>query len=408
MADNLDPNEALATRIMTGRLLFSLSAFVFPLVSAVPTYAGYGITAGESLGAITNVNVTLLIAYVLLALTFSFFCSVAEAVLLSITPSYIEGQREKRPKRAALLVRLKQENVDRSLAAILTLNTIAHTVGAIGAGAKAAVVFGSAWFGIFSAVMTLLLLFLSEIVPKTIGAIYWSRLVGPVTFFIHILIVGLYPLVWVSERLTRLIAHGKDVHVFSRDEFLAITRVGEQTGHIKDNESRIIQNLFRFSSLQVTDIMTPRTVIAALPENETVASALTYLTKQPFSRLPLYKTDVDHITGFVLRDDVFLENARGNSEEILSSLNREVDFVPEMMSLSMLLEHLLKERQHIAVVVNEYGGTEGLVTLEDLVETLLGAEIIDETDKVVDMRVLARKLWMNRAKALGIEAEIEK
>ena len=164
-----------------------------------------------------NADVLLLIIYVLLALVFSFLCSIAESVLLSITPSYIEGQKEKRPKRAALLKRLKQDNVDRSLAAILTLNTIAHTVGAIGAGAKAAVVFGSTWFGLFSAVMTLLILFLSEIIPKTIGAVYWSKLIGPISIFVNTLIVVLYPIVWISEKLTKSISHEKDIHIFSRD-----------------------------------------------------------------------------------------------------------------------------------------------------------------------------------------------
>lgn len=182
----------------------------------------------------------LLIIYVLLALVFSFLCSVAESVLLSITPSYIEGQKEKRPKHAVLLKRLRQDNVDRSLAAILTLNTIAHTVGAIGAGAKATVVFGSAWFGLFSAVMTLLILFLSEIVPKTLGAVYWSKLVGPISYFINTLIVVLYPIVWISDRLTKFISHGKNIHIFSRDEFIAMAQVGVETGHIHAKESRLI------------------------------------------------------------------------------------------------------------------------------------------------------------------------
>jgi len=348
----------------------------------------------------------LLIIYVLLALGFSFLCSVAEAVLLSITPSYIEGQKLKRPQHAALLRRLKQDNVDRSLAAILTLNTIAHTVGAIGAGAQAAVVFGSAWFGLFSMVMTLTILFLSEILPKTIGAVYWSKLVGPTAFFVQSLIVTLYPIVWISERLTKFISGGKKMHIFSRDEFIAMARVGQKSGHIHDNESRIIRNLFLFGSLQVTDIMTPRTVVSALPEDVTVMDALKHITQTPFSRLPLYTIDMDHITGFVLRDDVLLKKAQDRGDEMLKSLKRDILAVPESVSLSMLLDRLLKDRQHIAIVVDEYGGTRGLVTLEDLVETLIGIEIMDERDNVEDMRVLARKLWIERAKALGIEAEI--
>jgi CBS domain containing-hemolysin-like protein len=352
-----------------------------------------------------STDAILLTTYVSLALVISFLCSVAEAVLLSITPSYIEEQKGRHPKRAAILKRLKQDNVDRSLAAILTLNTIAHTVGAIGAGAKAAVVFGSAWFGLFSAVMTLMILFLSEIVPKTIGAIYWMKLVGPTAYFVRTLIVILYPIVWLSESLTKFISHNKPVHIFSRDEFAAMARVGEQTGQIYGNESRVIRNLLRFGSIKARDIMTPRTVISALPEEATIVEALEYVTNKPFSRLPLYRSGIDEITGFVLRDDILVCQTSGRDQEILKTLKREILVAPETATLSMLLEKLIKGRQHIAMVVDEYGGTKGLVTLEDLIETLLGVEIMDEMDNVEDMRVLARKLWAERANALGIDSE---
>ncbi|HDP26047.1 MAG TPA: HlyC/CorC family transporter [Deltaproteobacteria bacterium] len=354
----------------------------------------------------TNTDVILLLSYVLLALGLSFLCSVAEAVLLSMTPSYIEAQKERLPKRAALLKRLKLDNVDRSLAAILTLNTIAHTVGAIMAGAKATVIFGSAWFGFFSAVMTLMILFLSEIVPKTLGAIYWSKLVGPTAIFILCLIVILYPLVWLSEKLTKFISHGKNIHIFSRAEFLAMARIGEQTGLLSDNESRIIFNLFRFKTLKVTDIMTPRTVVVGLPEDMTIMDAIQRISAYPFSRLPLFKNDIHDITGFVLRDDILLMEAQNHGDETLASMKRDIYAVPESSSLSKLLVYLLEHHQHIAIVVDEYGAMKGLVTLEDLFETLLGIEIMDETDEVEDMRVLARKLWIQRAKALGIDVEI--
>lgn len=352
-----------------------------------------------------NADFLTLLAYVFLALGFSFICSIAEAVLLSITPSYIEGLKNKRPKRAALLKLLKQDKLDQALAAILTLNTIAHTVGAIGAGAKATVVFGSAWFGLFSAVMTLLILFLSEIVPKTIGAIYWAKLAGPVSLFVNLLIGALYPIVVVSEKLTKLIAHGRELHVFSREEFIAMARLGEHSGHIEKEESRIIRNLFRFESIKITDIMTPRTVIAALSEDMPIVEALRHVTRTPFSRLPLYKKGLDDITSFVLKDDVLVYNAKVRGNEKLKSLGRDIQAVPESISLSTLLEIFLKNRQHIVIVIDEYGGTKGLVTLEDLIETLMGMEIIDETDTVEDMRVLARKKWAERAKTLGIEVE---
>jgi len=353
----------------------------------------------------TKADVMMLVVYVLLALGFSFLCSIAEAVFLSVTPSYIEDLKGKRPKQAARLKRLKQDQVDQALAAILTLNTIAHTVGAIGAGAKATLVFGSTWFGLFSAFMTLMILFLSEIVPKTIGALYWSKLAVPTVFFIQTLIALLYPVVWISERLTRLITHGKSLHVFSREEFIAMARVGEHSGYIPKKESRIIRNLFRLASLKVTDIMTPRTVISAFPEDMSITSALKPIAKSPFSRLLLYRTDMDDVTGFVLKDDVLICSAQGRDDEKLNALKREILAVPDSVSLSTLLEHLLKERQHITVVVDEYGGTRGLVTLEDLIETLIGMEIMDETDKVEDMRALARKQWFQRIKALGVAEE---
>lgn len=383
-----------------------ISISILSLVLAISTHA-FGVE-GSHAGSIekTNADVVLLIAYVLLALVFSFLCSVAESVLLSITPSYIEGMKEKRPKHAALLKRLKQEKVDRSLAAILTLNTIAHTVGAIGAGAKATVVFGSAWFGLFSAVMTLLILFLSEIIPKTIGAVYWSKLVDPMSFFVNTLIVALYPIVWISERLTKFISHGKDITLFSRDEFIAMAQVGVESGQILNKESRIIRNLFRFESLKVADIMTPRVVISALAENMRIIDSLKQITHTPFSRLPIYKTHLDDITGFVLKEDVLIFTAQKRGDEKLKALKREILAVPESVSLPALLERFLKDRQHIAIVVNEHGGTDGLVTLEDLIETLMGMEIMDETDDVKDMRALARKQWVERAKAMGLEADI--
>ena len=339
----------------------------------------------------------LLVFYILLALAVSFACSIAEAVLLSITPSYIEGMRDTQPTRAALLKRLRQDNIDRSLAAILTLNTIAHTAGAIGAGAQATLVFGSVWTGVFSAVMTLAILFLSEIVPKTVGTVYWRTLVDPTAVFIRVLTVILYPLVWVSEWITRLIARGRDVHVFSRQEFLAMADVCEESGHIDVHESRIFRNLFKLESLRARDVMTPRTVVMAFPESLTVTEVLSGGQRIPFSRLPIYRDDVDHVTGFVLKDDILMAEAQDNGDRQLTSLKRDIVAVPAAMPLPALLEFLLRERHHIALVVDEYGGTSGLVTLEDILETLLGAEIVDESDSVEDLQLLARRLGEERS-----------
>ncbi len=345
--------------------------------------------------------------YILIALVVSFLCSIAESVLLSVTPSFIEDRFKKGVKGSALLKRLKQEDVDRSLAAILTLNTIAHTVGAIGAGAKASVVFGSAWFGLFSAVMTLMILFLSEIIPKTIGAVYWSKLVGFTTLFVYTLIVTLFPMVWLSERMTRIIARGKQMHIFSRDELIAMARVGEQTGDIRNNETRVIRNLLHLESVRARDIMTPSTVVSALPEDMTIADALERISDKPYSRLPLYGNGIDDITGFVLKDEILLRKTREENDLVLKSLRRDLLVVPETVPVSLLLERFLKDRQHIAVVVDEHGQTRGLVTLEDLIETLIGVEIVDEIEKIEDLRAFARKLWHERARALGIEEDIK-
>jgi CBS domain containing-hemolysin-like protein len=363
--------------------------------------------AGPADSDYTQWDVVLLITYILLALVFSFLCSVAEAVLLSITPSYIAGLRDKNPKLTALLKQLKQDNVDQSLAAILTLNTIAHTVGAIGSGSKATVVFGSAWFGLFSAVMTLMILFLSEIIPKTIGAVYWRALAGLTARFVKGLIWALYPLIWISEALTRFISRGKNIHVFSRDEFVAMADIGESAGKIDPRESRIIRNLFRLSSLTANDIMTPRTVISGLPQDTTVTEALDVNPAVTFSRLPIYAKDLDHITGFILRDDLLHSKARHCGNAKLETLKRDIKTVSDHIPLSELLEFLLDQRQHIALVIDEYGGTKGLVTIEDVVETLLGMEIVDEMDRVEDMRALARRQWEKRARALGVQGNTD-
>ena len=398
-----DVPVSLRVRAMKAGIYSGLGGVV--LLGTTNAFGAGAAGTEEVIGQYTHSDAILLLAYVLLALVFSFLCSVAEAVLLSITPTYIAGLRDKRPRQAEMLHKLKIENVDRSLAAILTLNTIAHTVGAIGAGAKATAVFGSAWFGVFSAMMTLLILFLSEIIPKTLGAVYWRSLTSVTAYFVRTLIIILYPLILVSELLTRLIAHGKEVHIFSRDEFIAMADMGEQSGQIKEQESRIIQNLFHFESLTAKDIMTPRTVIVALQQDITVSDALMEHPHNVFSRLPIYDKDLDGITGFVLKDDLLLAKAKDKHDMPVKSLQREIMAVSDVLPLSQLLEKLLDERQHIALVVDNYGGTRGLVSLEDVVETLLGMEIVDEMDKVADMQTLARQQWERRARGLGINIE---
>jgi len=357
------------------------------------------IAVNTSLGT----DALLLLLYVGLALVFSFMCSIAEASLLSITPSYIAGLKDTNPKKAAQLQRLKVDNIDQSLAAILTVNTIAHTMGAIGAGSKATAVFGDAWFGVFSAVMTLLILFLTEIVPKTLGATYWRQFAGFSTLYVNLLIKSMYPLIVVSEKLTKLISRGQKLHQFSRDEFVAMASIGKEEGMINDRESKIIRNLFLFKSVEASTVMTPRIVVSALQKDLTVEQALSDPGKALFSRLPIYSTDLDSVVGFVLREDLLVAKSLGQVHRPISEFRRDIVAVIASTPLSRLMETLLEQRQHIALVVGEYGETKGLVTLEDVVETLLGIEILDEGDKVDDMQKLARQLWAKRAERMGIQ-----
>ncbi len=379
-------------------------ALCFPGLTGILYAAGVPQSA-ETTASHDSTDVVMLLAYVFLALVFSFLCSIAEAVLLSITPSFVARLEETHPRRAELLQKLKQDNVDRSLAAILTLNTIAHTVGAIGSGAKATVVFGSAWFGVFSAVMTLLILFLSEIVPKTLGALYWRALSWPAALFIRSLIVIMYPLIVVSEALTKLIARGRTGHSFDREEFVAMARMGGQSGYLKEEESRIISNLFLLESLTVRDIMTPRTVISAIQRDTSVSEAIDEHAQDSFSRLPLYGKDLDDVIGFALKSDLLLAKAENHGHRPVSDFRRDLMTVPSKLSISGFLEKLLDSQEHIALVFDEFGGTEGVVTLEDALETLVGTEIVDEADKTKDMQELARERWARRAGALGANTE---
>lgn len=344
----------------------------------------------------------LLVIYLMIALGFSFLCSIAEAVLLSLSPSYIASLEETGPKRAARLAHLK-ENIDRPLAAILSLNTIAHTVGAAGVGAQATEIFGSQYVGATSAVLTLLILVFSEILPKTIGALYWRWLAPSVARLVQFLIVLMYPLVLLSEVLTRMMTRGQKTSIITREELAALAHIGAEEGHLDDSETRILRNLFRLRNLQVSDIMTPRTVIVAMPEDMTVHEVLEKHPDLPLSRIPTYKEHLDDITGFVLKTDILLAEAQGKPDAPLSEYRREIDVVPGSASISKLFDVLLNRGTHILLVIDEYGGTDGLVTLEDLMETVLGMEIVDEADETVDMQSLARAQWEKRAKRLGIE-----
>ncbi|MBK1829982.1 HlyC/CorC family transporter [Verrucomicrobiaceae bacterium R5-34] len=351
----------------------------------------------------------LLIFYVLLALGVSFLCSILEAVLLSITPGFVQHELSSNKKYAGYLAKMKQE-VDEPLSAILTLNTIAHTMGAAGAGAQWKAHRGDTGEAIFAGGLTLLVLILSEIIPKTLGAKFWRGLAGPTTYVLRVMIwILTYLPPWplpVLRMLTRLLGGHHEGHAVSRAELVAMAEIGSQTGELEDEESRILQNLLMFKSTQVRDIMTPRTVVYALRENTTVDDFLAEAMPKPFSRVPVFGKDRDHISGFVLKSDVMSAKLRGEGKgETLVNFIREIKAVSGNHSIYHTFKMMTQEKQHLMLVVDEFGGMDGLVTMEDVVETLLGMEIMDEADRNEDMQVLARALWAKRAKAMGLNVE---
>lgn len=346
----------------------------------------------------------LLLTYVLLALGVSFLCSLMEAVLLSITPAYIAALEVDGHPMAGRL-RGYKENVDRPLAAILSLNTVAHTVGAAGAGAQAQVVFGEAWFAVASAVLTLLILVVSEIIPKTLGAVAWRTLGPAVGRLLHGVIIITWPLVKLSEFVTEAIARGRAHGRMSRQEFEALADIGHEEGLIDETESKTLKHLLRFGSLRVADAMTPRTVMMTLAQDETVGGVLAEHADLPFSRLPVQGRGADEILGYVLKDELLLRAAEGALDTPVRALMRPIRMYAIDMQLWDVFEDMLKAREHIALAVDQYGGTAGVITLEDLVETLLGMEIVDEVDDVRDMQVLAREQWRRRARRLGLIEE---
>jgi CBS domain containing-hemolysin-like protein len=346
----------------------------------------------------------LLIVYVGIALSFSFLCSIAEAVMLSVTTPYISVMQRQGRRAGALLAELKQD-INSPLAAILTLNTIAHTVGAAGAGAQAARVFGSAYVGVASAILTLLILVFSEIIPKTLGAHYWKQLAPVTAYLLRGLIWLLYPFVQLSRLLTRGLAHGPGLTGFNREELAAMAELSASEGQLDQQEIVILNNLLKLRKTRVTDVMTPRTVVFSLSEDLTVEQFFWKYGGQRFSRIPIYRDDPGHLNGFVLRSDLLLAQARGNTDTRLATYRRDMSALPSTTRLSRAVDQFLRQRAHIMMVVDEYGSIEGIVTLEDLLETLLGLEIVDESDTAVDMQDLARRLWRKRAREMGLGIE---
>ncbi|MDR9457561.1 MAG: CNNM domain-containing protein [Salegentibacter sp.] len=347
----------------------------------------------------------LLIFYALISIFFSFLCSILEAALLSFTPSFIKIKKKESKGYADTLAHFKQD-IDRPLIALLTVNTVAHTVGAILVGVQAEKVWGDGGnaVGIVSAVMTLAILIISEIIPKTIGATYWQKLGG---FTATILKIMIFPLkytgiLWLMMLTTKLIGKSAHVSSMSREEFMAITDAAEEEGVFEQSETTVIKNLLVFKSVEAKDVMTPFSVAIVEDEATSIEDFHRAHRNLKFSRIPVYKEKPNNITGFILKDDVLEEMIDEKGPEPLSSLRRDVFMTPANTPIPELFEKFIQERAHITMVVDEYGNTVGLVTMEDIIETLLGLEIMDESDSIEDMQLLARQNWERRAKRLGL------
>ena len=348
----------------------------------------------------------LLLLFLLGAMAVSFICSVLESVLMSTSLSYI-NLREEEGYAPAKLMSSYKEDTSRPLAAILSLNTIANTIGAAGVGMQVTAVFGSKWFGLMSALTTILILFFGEIIPKVIGTTYWRELMGITARIIKVLIFVLYPLVLLVEFISRMVPDNEDDPSVSREEVLAMVNVGEEEGVVDEDENKIFSNLMRLDSIHAYDVMTPRVVAKIAPENMTLRAYYDNDEYDHFSRIPLYNptapplynpTAPEYITGYVLRNDALEELTEDHFRKTLGGIKRPLPAFDQDLTLGTIFDSMLKQKSQIAQVIDEYGMFVGILTLEDIIETIFGLEIIDENDTVIDMQQYARERWEQRQK----------
>ena len=343
---------------------------------------------------------TLLITYVAVALAVSFLCSLLEASLLTITPSAIQTAKTQGKAWAPKLDRLKQD-VERPLAAILTLNTVAHTMGAAGAGAQYARIYGNGTEAIFAAILTVAVLILTEIIPKTMGARYATALAPFTSALLPIMIVALKPLVWFSQAITRIITLGKPADAPQhREELLAVAQMGRDSGQLHGRETQFLHNMLQLDRVTTADVMTPRVVISSQPMGQRLSQFIQAIDDTPFSRIPLYRNNPDAIEGFVLKSEVLTRCIRGE-DCLVDDLLRPMGSTLAHVALDKLFQRMIAEHHHIMLVVDEYGSPTGIVTLEDVLETVFGFEIVDEVDRIPDLQAYARDLWKERAARLG-------
>ncbi len=335
-----------------------------------------------------------LLFYLFIALFISFLCSLAEAILLSMPQSFLVTIKNKEPWAASFLNYKK--NIDKPLSAILALNTVAHTIGAAGVGAEASKLFGDSSLGIVSAILTILILVLSEIIPKTIGAIYWKNLSKHTYYLIRFMLILTYPLVVLSIKITQLFAKKKN-KIISREELAALANIGYSEGVFSKQENRIIQNILNLKKVKASEIMTPRVVVLSTDENLTIADFKQQKEHFNFSRIPLYSEQNEKITGYVFLQDILEKMTdEKNQDFYLRDFRRDILTVPNAVNLFSLFNQFLEKKEHIAVIVDEYGGLDGIITMEDIIETLLGLEIIDEKDQIIDMQEYAKEKFKNK------------
>ncbi len=336
-----------------------------------------------------------LFLFLSIALVVSFLCSILEATLMSTPLSYITMREEEGYRPATRFKELKLEP-DRPIAAILSLNTIANTIGSAGVGSQATQIFGSEWFGLVSAIVTLLILVFAEIIPKTIGTSYWKKLMGFAARTISVLIILMYPLVMLVQMISHLITPKDDEAAVSREEVSAMANIGEEEGVIEENENKIIQNLIKLDNVKAYDAMTPRVVSAIAPESMTVKEYYKDNEYLHHSRIPVYSDSPEFITGYILRSEALERLADDKFNVRLGDIRRDIKFFNEETSLGDIWDELLKGKEQISVIIDEYGTFQGILTLEDILETILGLEIVDESDVVGDMQQYARERWQQR------------
>lgn len=340
---------------------------------------------------------TLLFVYLAIAIGVSFLCSILEAVLLSVTPSFAEKILSDRPRAGGMLSQVK-ERLDESLSSILILNTFAHTMGAAGVGAQALQVFGQKWETLIAVLLTLAILYFSEIIPKTLGATFWRQLAIPSAFIIAWLVKLVYPLVWISTRLTRLFSGNKGQEI-TREEIIALASLGLRDGTLMSQENEYLANILKLREIRTEEVLTPRSVVHMLHQNLTVTEALDQAETRRFSRIPIFGEGIDDIKGKVMRADLFEAERDGQGSAPIKQFAKKIVRVSEKLPVQQLLDLFIKNRAHLFLVEDEFGQTAGIVTLEDAIETLLGREILDERDTVADMQALARGKYRQRLRA---------